>query len=144
MNDPGEALRKGYYTALNGNITVNSANVPVYDRVPNNIGYPFIKLSTQTTTDISDKTAFMTNNTIVIDIVTGYDGNDGGKADSDDIANQVLGLIRTRSSGYIDLTADGFNIVTTTLDSSNTIEENKDTHYIYRRVLTFRHIIHEV
>lgn len=72
MKDTKKILRSAIYTALNGNITYNSVNVPVYDeRVPGNTtSNLFIALSTQQETDIDENDCtWVTDSTIDFDIV---------------------------------------------------------------------------
>ena len=37
-------VRKAIITALNSNVTIDSANVPIYGRVPNNASFPYIRV----------------------------------------------------------------------------------------------------
>lgn len=139
MKDAGFEVRAAYFTALNGNLTaLNSSNVPVYDDVPNNASYPYVKLSEQTQSqeDLS-KDCTSLNTTTLIDIVTGFIQG-GGKKESDNLANQILQIVHPLIS------VSGYQSFATVLEASNTLEEKTDTHKIYRRLLRFRNIIHEL
>lgn len=139
MKDSGFEVRAAYFTALNGNLTaLNSSNVPVYDDVPNNAPYPYVKLSDQTQTQeemARDCTSLDT--TILIDIVTGFIQG-GGKKESDNLANQILQIV------HPSISVSGFQSFDTVLEASNTLEEKTDSHKIYRRLLRFRNVIHEL
>ena len=37
-------VRKAILAKLNGNVTINSSTVPIYNRVPTNASYPYISL----------------------------------------------------------------------------------------------------
>lgn len=139
MKDSGLVVRTAYYEALNGNVLVNSVPVPVYDDVPNDADYPYIKLSDQTSNEVVlTRSCFNVDATILIDIVTGFKQG-GGKKQSDIIAGQILELVHPT----ITLTGD-FQSVSSTLEASNTIEEKTDSHKIYRRLLRFRNFIHQI
>jgi hypothetical protein len=43
MKDASHFIRKEVYDALNGNITLNSSNVPVYNVVPSSASEPYIQ-----------------------------------------------------------------------------------------------------
>ena len=42
MKDPAFIVRKGLFDILNGNISYDGTNVPVYNVVPNDASYPYI------------------------------------------------------------------------------------------------------
>ena len=44
MKDPIKYIRQAMINALNGNISYNGANVPVYGRVPSSASEPYIKI----------------------------------------------------------------------------------------------------
>ena len=139
MRDPSLALRKAYFEALDGMVY----DVPVFNRPPNREKYPFILLSNQTAVDISDKTSYCWECTILVDIVTGFDGDFGGGMQADEIGEEVIGIIRTRAEGYLDLGAE-LQVVTTTIDDVSSIDSQSQTHYIYRKLIRFRHIINQL
>lgn len=142
MKDLSSVLRTAYYSRLNGNLTYNSSNVPVYDRVSNTVSYPFVLLGEFRDTDDSDKTFYAHNCTQEVEVITAFDGNHGGKKASDNISDQIIERIRTRSSGYMVLNSS-FNMTTTTLDETFTLTEEAGEHIVYRRVIRFRHLVDE-
>lgn len=144
MLNTGNYLGEAYFNALNGNITLNAVNVPVFDRVTNTQEYPYIHLSTQTQSDTSNKQTFTSDTTMLIDIVTAFDNGFGGKKDSDTIAEQVLDIVRTMvSDGYIAVDSQ-IKIVTATLDDSYNIESQNATHTIYRKLLRIRNKVEQI
>ena len=55
MREAMHHIRKRIYTALNGNITLNSASVPVYNRVPTNASHPYIWIYSLSTSEVDQK-----------------------------------------------------------------------------------------
>ena len=50
-------LQKSIFTALNGNVTgVGSANIPIYDDVPEGSVYPYVVIGEETTSNNGTKT----------------------------------------------------------------------------------------
>jgi len=143
MKDPNFALRRAYFQRLNGALNYNGENVPVYNRPPDEDKYPFVVLSSQTSIDESNKTSYQWECTLLVDVVTGFDGNYGGFQQADYIANQIIGLIRTRQIEYLDLGED-FQMVTSTVDDMTTIDSQSNSHYICRKLIRFRHIINQL
>ena len=47
-----------------------------------------------------------------IEVVTAFDGDDGGELQANQIISEALSLIRTRTSGYYDLSSDNLNVIT--------------------------------
>jgi hypothetical protein len=137
MKDSGLAVRTAYYQALNGNVEVDGVNVPVYDGAPSGADYPYILLSTQDSTEgkgLKDDDCFNLDETILLDIVTGFPSNTGGKRQHDLIANEILQLIHPK------ITIDSKE-VRTTLVNGTTLEEISGDRKIFRKLLRFRHNI---
>lgn len=136
MRDTQYVLRSAYYTALSGNVTINATPVPVYDNVPENTDYPYIKLSTQDSSEgIATKDCVATVDNILIDIVTGFKKG-GGKTQSDQIADQVFQLIYPKV-----ILPDGFNTAYTRKVMDTTLEEDDKAYKIYRRLIRLEHNI---
>ena len=141
MKLPSKQVQIAYYTALNGNVTYNSAEVPVYDVVPTASSYPYIVLGDQIINDRpSTKDSFITDVTMQVDVVTGFEGNYGGKSQMYDISSDVTDIIRTR----VPLSLTGFTMITSTLDLASIIVEQTDTHILYINRIRFRHLIQEI
>lgn len=134
-----KAIRTGYYTALNGNVSVNGQNVPVYDvfALPEGASYPYILLSSQTSTQRVTKGCKVYDATIVIDIVTG-DLNMIGRSQSEDIAEQVENLVNTTD---INITANGYKIGDTNREGDTDDSNKNGQYYIFRKIMTYRHLI---
>jgi len=143
MLEPSEKLREAYFTALNGNLTdTASANVPLYDRVPSNVGDKYVFVSDYTCNDsLSDKGYYGFECTITLVIVCKYTGDDGGKKEADRIAEQITTLIRTRTGLSM---GSEFSMLTNQLDDSNSFEKQLKGGTESSRVLKFRHLIAQI
>jgi hypothetical protein len=144
MKDASLPLRRKYFELLNGNLTLNSVNVPVFSVVPNQAVFPFVVIDTSSELPSEDKDTFGVEYIQSIDIVTGYvNGGDGGYADCDLIAGQVKNIVKpSKTTNVFDLGVDFTNIVTI-FERGNNVIEQTDTHFIVRRILEFKHIIQE-
>jgi len=141
MNLPNKALQTAYYQALNGNISYDGSNVPVYDIVPKDADYPYIVFVSQNTIEDVTKDDFGTEIVFELDVVTGFEGSFGGKSQAYDISDDVVQAIRTRTANYLSLS--GFTMITTTLDSSLILQEDYENYVLYINKLRFRHKIQE-
>lgn len=132
-----KAIRTGYFTALSGVISV-----PVYDAfaVPEQANYPYVLVSSQTNMQRIVKRNKVYDATVVIDIVTGSQ-NPKGKAESENIAEEIENIITPDT--YIDLNieANGYKIGDTIKINDNYLMQKNDVHYVVRKIITFKHII---
>lgn len=139
MKFPLSALQAAYYTALNGNISVNSTNIPVYDHVPEDAEPDFIRIGEMTAIEAPDKSNYGWDVTVLLDVVTDYTG----KKRLQDIINEITKIIRLRSDNLLSLGAS-WNHYKTMVDNMNTLEELTDTGKLYRGLIRFRHEIEEL
>lgn len=137
-----KAVRTAYFEALDGNITFNSVVVPVYDAyaVPDGIPYPYILLSSQTSNQLSIKRCKRYNSSILIDIVTGST-DPIGRSDAEDIAEQIEDIINPDTFTDLDLSDYGYQLGNTTRESDNDLTDKNNIYYIYRKLLTYSHLI---
>lgn len=140
MRLPDLQLRTAYYTLLNGNVTFDGSPVPVYDVVPPKAAYPFIRLSTQNNSENPVKGLNDFNSTMIVDIATHFAGGFGGKRQSDLISEQVYNLVMTARHS---LSMTNFYNIDTNLSSSGSFDEGDGKFLIFRKILTFTHILSE-
>lgn len=134
MNEAFHHIRKKYIDAINGNITVNGVTVPIYNYVPSNIDTPFIKVYSYLQDEIDQNaTSFVTECITRFEIVTSYFGDNGGEYELNQIVDGVLNIVRTRTN--IDLSAEGFNVFTTTLEKIKYFPAEYENGKTYFRVL---------
>jgi len=136
------ALRTGYFTALNGNIAINTVDVPIYDAyaIPEDITYPYILLSSQTESQRIVKNSKIFNVTLLVDIVTG-NINPFGRKQSEQIAEQIEDIINPDSFTDINISANGYTIGNTIRESSYDTTDKNQNYYIYRKLIRYNHII---
>lgn len=143
MRDCFDILITKYYTALSGNITYSSASVPIYDRVPNNATFPYICFSSYTGVDESNKSNYLQEVTVTIQVVSAFDVDTGGKAQSDNIADQIIDIIRERPLNLLNLSPN-FKLISVSLDDTSTFDELTATHLIVYRNIRFRHKVEQL
>ena len=127
MNTAMHHIRAKIFTALNGNVTYNSANVPVFNRIPTNQASPYIWIYSLSTNEIDQNaTKFMSETITRIECVSKFAGDSGGDLTANLIVNSCLSLLRTRSSGYFNLSANNFNVYGVEIESVNYVQEDGD------------------
>lgn len=147
--DAKRALRTAYITRLKDNISIDIGGVPttikVLNKMPNTNDFPYVVIGSQTSIPNNVKDVFCREHTMFVKIITGFDGNDGGDAQADDIADEIYRLIRTTSDGYMDLSADGFNIITIVAENDQNIEpKDSGDHQMFQRIIPFSHMIEQL
>lgn len=137
-----KAIRTAYYTALNGNITFNALPVPIFDAyaLPDNISYPYVLLSSQTSNQLQIKRCKRYNSSILIDIVTGST-DPIGRSDAEDIAEQIEDIINPDTYTDLDLSTYGYQLGNTFRDNDTDLSDKNNIYYIYRKLLTYNHLI---
>lgn len=142
MRDYNKPVRTGYFKALNGLVMSNGSPVKIYPKqAPNDASYPFIVISSQTAVDDSTKNQQGQQVTVLLDIITGFQG-----AVNDDIANsitdQIYQIINPKNRDFIEM-PPYLKILSTSLLLDTDMQEQNGNYKIYRRLLRFGHIIHE-
>lgn len=136
MKEAIHFIRKAIITALTNNVTIDSANVPVYGRVPNNATYPYIRIYSVETNEIDqNQTSFNMETITRIECISRFISDDGGEFDVNSMVNQCMQLLRTRSAGYFNLSSDGFTVYTSTSEGVSYIEEDLPDHTYYRAII---------
>lgn len=71
MKDPIKFIKDAYFNALDGNITYNGSTIPVYDEEADATGGDYyILISTIIDADFPNKTKFMNDVEVLIDVVS--------------------------------------------------------------------------
>lgn len=137
-----KAIRTGFFGALDGNITFDGNQVPVYDvfAVPEDVSFPYILLSSQTSAQRGAKTCKTYDATILVDIVTGST-DPQGRSDSEDIAEQVDDIMNPDDRQWVDLHPYGYEMATVRReqDYENTLKN--DLYYVYRKLMRYNLLI---
>jgi hypothetical protein len=135
MKDPAFIVRKGLFDILNGNISYDGTNVPVYNVVPNDASYPYIIIYSVSTGQIEDnKTKFISDVETRLEVVTRFSASSGGQLQANKIINSISQLIILKS-GLLDLSSDSFNVYSQTNNGITYLTEDLPDHTYYRGVL---------
>jgi hypothetical protein len=137
-----KAIRTAYENALMGNVTFNSEVVPVYDAfaIPEQKGYPYILLSSQTSNQLKIKRCKRYNASILIDIVTGST-DPIGRSNAEDIAEQIDNIVSPTTFKDLDLSAYDYQICDTYRDNDTDLSDKNNIYYIFRKLLTYNHLV---
>lgn len=133
----------GYYQCLAGNITYNGAPVNVYNvAVDSGDKFHYILIRPESESDGSNKSSFVTNPVVVIDIVTVHDGSiDASVVESiDDQIRQLL--FPTRNAIGIEIDAD-FQLLNVIARNSTYLDGFDGTRHEYRKVTRFENRVNQ-
>lgn len=135
-----KAIRTAYYGALNGVISV-----PVFDvyALPEGQTKPYVLLSTQTSNQITNKSCKRFNATILVDVVT--ESKDPiGREQAEDIAEEIDNIINPDTFVDLDLSAYGYQLGNTIRESDTDSNLMNGNLYIYRKLITYNHLINKL
>lgn len=144
-------VREAYYDAINGNLTYNGENVPVYDSfAPEEDIAPYVVITDQTaTSEPATRCRFRNGVTIQMEIVMAFPpGVRGGKSITENIADQIYTIVLSKeSAGYLSFDPTLYN-GKADLDFSTYLTQldqiNGNNVYIYRKIIRFRHTITQI
>ena len=143
MKDPSGLIRTWLYGVLNGAVSYGGSNVPVYSFVPKDAAKPYILLGSQSMSselDESTKDAWITRNSLTIEIYADGSSNDASYVALNTISDSVLQLIRTRSAATI----SGFTVVSRVIDNTLTEAFDFDTSITLLKIINITLIMVEV
>lgn len=136
MKDPIKYIRLKIIAALDGNVTSGGSNVSIYNRVPTNANYPFIRVYGLSTNQVDDNQSKYNVECITrIEVVTRFDGDSGGELTANDIMNQITNLLVTKNQSAFDLSSYNFNCYTSTNSGVTYLEQDTSDHTYFRAIL---------
>lgn len=110
MKDPMRFIRQAIISTL-GTISLSGQPVQVTNRVSRSFAAPYIWVYSVATNEIDSNQQSFTSEIITrIEVVTKFQGDSGGDLDANYLVNTCLTLLRTRSSGYFDLSSNNFKV----------------------------------
>jgi hypothetical protein len=135
--DLSKALKAGYFQALYPEI-----GVPIYDAfsIPEMAPYPYVIISSITTSEIANTSCKKFNADVTLDIVTGFT-RPTGMDQAFDIAEDIEAIINPTNKVDINITPYGWKIGNTNLATSDSVQLRTSEYWIYRNVRTYSHIV---
>ena len=136
MKDATKFIRAKIITALNGNVSYGGSNVPVYNRVPSDATFPYIRVYSVSTSQINDNiTAYNTEVITRLEVITRFPGDSGGDLQMNDIMNDIMELLISKTSSSFDLSSDNFKVYSTTNEGVSYVQEDTVDHTYFRAIL---------
>jgi len=126
MSDHSLELQKSIFDTLSGDSTITSTyGANVYDYIPDNTSFPYVKLGEETSVDNGTKTLQGNEHTLVIHTFSQYRGSKEVK----NIMSRIYALLHESS-----LSVSGASLVNLRFEFSDVIKENDGltTHGIQR------------
>lgn len=109
-------LQKALFSTLNGSVTgIDSANVPVYDDVPENTAYPYVILGEETTANNGSKTLDGVEHTVTMHAWSQY----RGRREIKEIMQSIYSLLHNAA-----ISVSGASLVNIRQEFSTTLAEN--------------------
>jgi|TARA_S200002703_G_C3664964_1_gene204171 hypothetical protein len=115
MSDHSLGLQKTVFDALDGDGTLQSLVTDVFDFVPENTAFPYVKIGEETAVDNGTKTLQGNEHTLVIHTFSRYRGSKEAK----EIMSRIYALLHESS-----LTVSGASLVNLRFEFSDIIKEN--------------------
>ena len=139
MKDTSYPIRKAY------NALLTELGYTCFDfKATDNATKPYVILSSQTSNSDNTKNTFGNIATINLDIVVSFIDGFGGRKQLDEIVDAILQAILPTPDALI-IQAEGFNIYSTKKVIDFDFEPlAQQTQTIYRRIITFEHLIEQL
>ncbi len=133
MKDPIRFIRLKIIAALNGNITSSGVNVLIYNRVPSQVSYPFIRVYSVSTNAVDDNQSKYNVECITrIEVATRFDGDSGGELTVNEIMNQITSILVSKNQSGFDLSSYNFNCYTSQNVGITYLEYDTSDHTYFR------------
>jgi len=119
-------IRQAIISAI-GSQSVSGDVVQVTNRVSKSFNPPYIWVYSVATNEIDNNQQSFTSEVITrVEVVTKYQGDAGGDLVANQLVNTCLTLLRTRTSGYFDLSSNDFKVYGCNVESVNYSQEDTD------------------
>ena len=131
-----------WFNLLDGNITFNGNDVPVYtDDVPTEVTEPYILLRAEGETTVKNNSGFFVNAVIITEIVTSY-AVSVNRGDVDTINSQITELVFPTPNTYGINTLTNHQVTDIQLQSSTYLLEDADKKY-YSKISRYEHFLNQ-
>lgn len=145
MNEALQFIRKAILSRLTNAISIGGSYVPVYNRVPSDASEPYIRVFSVSNNESDfNATSFISECVTRLEVVTAFDSDSGGELQSNQIVSIILNLVRTRSSGYYDLSSDGFKVITCTNGGVTYFEDDLEDKTYFRAIVEISNKIEKI
>lgn len=147
MNEALHHIRKALVTSLTDHVTLDGGSnyVSVGNIIKDTIDEPYIRIFSFSSTEADQNaSSFNLECTTRIEVTTSSKYNSGGQLDCNKIVDQILNRVRTRSSGYLDLSSDNFNVYVTTAPTVVYEEANLDERSYFRAEIDLVHKVEKI
>lgn len=145
MKNPNKYIRKAIIDRLTGNVVVNGVTLDIVGQSTFETSFPFIRVYSYATQETDfNQTSFIQEVRTHIEVVYRYPTDSGGETEADDAVNRIFELIRTRSDGYFNLSAEGFNVFTCTMENVDTFNDNEEDFTYIRKVVLISNKVQEI
>ncbi len=145
MKDATRFIRLKVINALSGNVSHGGSNVPVYNRVPSDATFPYIRVYSVSTSQIDDnQTKYNADIITRVEVVTRFSADSGGDLTMNDIMDDCLQLLISKNSSAFDLSANNFKVYSTTNESLRYLQEDLIDHTYFRAILEMSNKVAEV
>jgi hypothetical protein len=133
MNTVGPLI-DAWYEMLAGNVFYNSAEIPVYKGdIPEEETGHYILLRTESESDQGNKSSFVDQTVMIVDVVTKFNNNVDTSI-ANDIDGQISTLARPTPSTNGLLTVSGLQFMNVVRETSSYIHERDGVNVYYRKV----------
>lgn len=138
MSNPTDELRKAYFAALQGNIIIDSVEIPIYDGINPYEDSMYIVLAERDAVQQLGKTCFDYDCTILVDCIV--KNSNFGFSKSEEIASAVLTLINSN----IILPMDNFQMTASSVTSKFNLSGLNKNDNVFRTLIRFSHKLHQI
>lgn len=145
MKEVLHRIRKAFIDKLNGSVLLRGTAVPVYNRVPSDASFPYIRVYSLSNNSV-DQNRDSFNSVVItrVEVVTRFDSDSGGELDCNLIVSECLSLLITRSASYINLDDEGFNVYTSTNEGVTYLEDDTNDHTYFRAIIEVGNRVEQV
>ena len=135
MREPMQYIRQAIISAI-GSQSVSGDVVQVTNRVSKSFNPPYIWVYSVATNEIDNNQQSFTSEVITrVEVVTKYQGDAWGDLVANQLVNTCLTLLRTRTSGYFDLSSNNFKVYGCNVESVNYSQEDTDGGTYFKGVI---------
>lgn len=150
MRVTNHIIRKVILSQLDGSVELDDSYiVPVYNRVPSNATYPFIRVYSVSTNDV-DRNQTSYNNEVItrIEVVTRFESDSGGELQCNEIVDSITALLFTKNGSFFNPLpspyTDRYKVYTATLEGITYLQDDLSDHTYFRAIIEMSNRIEDI